>query len=296
MDPVLKKLTLHNFQTHKSYVLEFDKKVTSIVGPSDLGKTALIRALYWVCFNDPSGDEMIRWGSGFSRVILELDNHIIKRQRGKENFYTLDDKVFKAFGNDVPPQVTKVLNVGEVNFQQQLDPHFWFSSTPGQVSRDLNQIVNLGLLDRSLGRIASRLRTARATVSVGESRLAVARKTKADLAWAPAFAAQALKLQQCERKRIKLLGSMVALQNDIDDIEESQKLAEQAVPDMAKLSAAKKNIEVIVHSITDLDLAIYEIQNSKADVLRLEAQLKTAEEQLSKVKVCPTCGQAVSSQ
>jgi predicted transcriptional regulator YheO len=89
---------------------------------------------------------------------------------------------------------------------------------------------------------------------------------------------------------------MVALQNDIDDIEESQKLAEQAVPDMAKLSAAKKNIEVIVHSITDLDLAIYEIQNSKADVLRLEAQLKTAEEQLSKVKVCPTCGQAVSSQ
>ena len=64
--------------------------MTSIVGASDVGKSAIIRALGWVLTNKPSGDAFIREGSKEVSAILDIDDKKILRARGKQNHYRMD--------------------------------------------------------------------------------------------------------------------------------------------------------------------------------------------------------------
>jgi len=57
---MIKKLILKNFQIHKKLVLEFDEKITVIKGSNDSGKSSIIRAIYWIFYNQPTGDWMCR--------------------------------------------------------------------------------------------------------------------------------------------------------------------------------------------------------------------------------------------
>ena len=61
------------------------------------------------------------------------------------NTYGVEGKTYEAFGNDVPPAVSKLLGLAEVNFQGQHDAAFWFGLSPGQLAKELNKIVDLEL-------------------------------------------------------------------------------------------------------------------------------------------------------
>lgn len=80
----IKKIILQNFQSHKYTVIELDEELNVIVGPSDSGKSAIIRALKWVLYNEPAGDFFIREGEREASVTLEFSDNIkVKRFRKK---------------------------------------------------------------------------------------------------------------------------------------------------------------------------------------------------------------------
>ena len=135
---MIESITITNFQAHKKFTLELDPKITVVTGKSDAGKSAIYRALRWLCTNRPSGNEFIRWGTDGTRVKLRVDGRTIIRKRGKGNSYSLDKDSYEAFGSDVPEDIAKLLNLSEVSFQGQFDGPFWFDKTPGEVSRALN--------------------------------------------------------------------------------------------------------------------------------------------------------------
>jgi exonuclease SbcC len=62
MRTYIKKLSLRNFQSHRETDLEFSPGLNIIVGPSDQGKSAIIRALRWLFYNEPRGTGFIRVG------------------------------------------------------------------------------------------------------------------------------------------------------------------------------------------------------------------------------------------
>ncbi len=108
----IKKVILENFQSHKYTEMEFDKNLNVIVGPSDQGKSAIIRGIKWALFNEPSGDFFIREGESECSVIIEFsDNTKIKRYRSKtRNAYYLydengDEIIFEGFGTNVPHEI-----------------------------------------------------------------------------------------------------------------------------------------------------------------------------------------------
>jgi DNA repair protein SbcC/Rad50 len=202
---MLQSLTVRNFQTHKKHVVELDR-VTTFVGRNDAGKSALLRALRWVCLNKAPTNAM-RWGAKFMSVSLTIDGHTVKRKRTKSgNLYSLDGKQFRAFGSEVPDEIRKLLNVSEVNFQRQHDPLFWFSNTPGEVSRQLNQIVDLAIIDEALGRAAATSRKARTVVEVSEQRLKGARKRKEELSFVPDLVDAFDELEQLQNDAIRKRG------------------------------------------------------------------------------------------
>lgn len=195
-------LELFNFQRWDHLLLELDPSVTTLVGFSDAGKSTVLRALGWLAFNQPSGDAFIHWGCKFAKVRALVEDHLLTRVRGKSNAYILDGQRFDALGREVPPAVVQLLNVQAINFQFQHDAHFWLADSPAQISRNLNQVVNLQEIDEVLGRAATEVRKARATVEVCESRLDSARTKKQGLKWVVEFDRQ---LQQAETTETRLV-------------------------------------------------------------------------------------------
>lgn len=158
---MIKSLELKNFQSHRDTFIAFHEGVNAVVGLSDSGKTAILRALYWVIFNRPDGDDFQSHWGGDTECCLEVDGGVkITRRRTKsDNAYFLDipgqdRQEFRAFGRfQVPIEIQAVLNMNDINFQSQLDAPFLLSSSPGEVAQILNKVVNLDVIDSALSNI-----------------------------------------------------------------------------------------------------------------------------------------------
>jgi DNA repair exonuclease SbcCD ATPase subunit len=154
---MIESLLIKNFQAHDKYRVDFDK-VTTIVGPSDVGKSSLIRALTWALTNAPNGSAFVKTGESSCSVKVIVDGHSVVRSRAKSiNEYKLDGEEYKAFGTAVPEDIAKLLNVLEVNLQGQFDSPFWVSLSAGEVSRRLNEVVDLSMIDKCLSLSKSRV-------------------------------------------------------------------------------------------------------------------------------------------
>lgn len=139
----MKRLTIENFQSHQKTVIEFAPAggLTVIVGPSDTGKTVIIRALRWLFYNQPQGMEFVRTGASFARVTLEFGSghKVIRERTVSTNRYKIvapgadTPEVFEGFGNNVPLEVQEITGVRSVrigddnytlNLSEQLDGPF----------------------------------------------------------------------------------------------------------------------------------------------------------------------------
>lgn len=182
---MLEQIKIQNFQSHAKLAIDFGPGITTIVGPSDVGKSAVLRALWWVAANHPSGEAFVRHGARGATVRVVVDGHTIARRRGVEvNTYELDGTELKAFGSGVPDVVAEVFNLGPDNFQGQHDAPYWFSETAGQVSRNLNAIIDLGIIDDALGAMVGRLNHARTGADVALERLGTSKARREETAWA----------------------------------------------------------------------------------------------------------------
>ncbi len=73
------------------------------------------------------------------------------------------------------------------NIQTQLEPHFWLTLSPGQLAKELNRVVDLDVIDKSLKHIADQVREKRVEKRVCEERHAQAKKEVKELAWFKEF-------------------------------------------------------------------------------------------------------------
>ena len=206
----LKKLKTNNFYAIKSKEVEFSPQVTTIVGKSAAGKSSFIRSLKWIALNKPTGLRFIHWGTKQASTALKVSKKpTITRTRSKsDNLYQLGKKDFRSFKNDVPKDIADVLNIGELNFQSQHAPHFWFSLTSGEVARELNKIINLEIIDVASSRIASKVRETKATITVIENRLSNLQQQKEQLRWVKSLDKVLQRVEKLE-KRTKRIPDIV---------------------------------------------------------------------------------------
>lgn len=192
---MLERLQLTNFQRHKRQRVRFGPHVTTIVGPNDAGKSAVMRAIQWLATGRVGSDygmantDLIHWDATELDIRLGVDGRTVRRCRGpRDNRYLLEDKVFAAVRNDVPEEVAALLNMGPINFQLQHDQYFWFSLTPGQISKELNAVVDLAAIDNAITQVNSRVRAAATMEEVCIKRHTDATARLGALAYVPAMA------------------------------------------------------------------------------------------------------------
>lgn len=157
---MIKTATISNFQSHKDTKLDLvTPGVNVIVGATDAGKSALFRALLWVCFNRPLGESMrSHWASNKepTEVKIELtDRQVISRVKSSTiNEYRIADLVLKAFGQDVPEEILNAHGMDRtLNVQSQIDPFFLLQSSAGEVATYLNQVAGLDDIDHVTRRV-----------------------------------------------------------------------------------------------------------------------------------------------
>ena len=141
----LKSIRLINFQSHRNTLINLagPGKLTVITGPSDSGKSAVIRALRLVFYNVPQGDGFIFNAEDKCTASLAYDDGAVVeriRSRGGINRYRINDQTFEGFGTGVPLEVQKAtgirkLEIGDqsflLNLSEQLDGPFLGKSVSG---------------------------------------------------------------------------------------------------------------------------------------------------------------------
>ncbi|MGB9750246.1 MAG: AAA family ATPase [Caldisericia bacterium] len=114
----IKKIVLRNFQSHSHTTIELSPKINIFLGKGNRGKSAIIRALKWVFFNEPQGTGFIKKGETFASCSVTFDNdYTIIRERGdKINRYILispdNQRIeYSNFGREIPLDIKKILRI-----------------------------------------------------------------------------------------------------------------------------------------------------------------------------------------
>ena len=273
---MIEKLSIHNFQIHKNFHLHLDPLLTTIIGPTDSGKSAVVRALRWLATNKPRGTNFINHEEHEARVRLVIDGYKIIRKQGNENIYKLnDEQALYSFGTTVPDKIEKLLNLGQVNFQYQHDSPFWFMKTAGEVSRELNQIINLDLIDKSLAYLKSLVQTIKSVVTFTKKRLTDIRKRRYDLSWVEESNKE---FQEIEKTNSEIKERELTYQQ-IKEITESIEKQEDIVKEGKRILVDAKEL----NSLTDKIESINEEEVKIKEILEeLKEQTKLAEKQIPK--------------
>ena len=91
--------------------------------------------------------------------------------------------------------------MGKINFQGQFDSHFWFSETAGEVSRQLNKIVNLEVVDKTMANIASELRKTKTKTEIYKEEMEKAEIRKKELLFVKDMHTELNEIESLDRKR-----------------------------------------------------------------------------------------------
>ena len=148
---MVERLKIKGLQSHYDSGFVFSEGVNIITGSSCAGKSAILRALRMVIENKPSGINFISHGEKELNVTLKYCGNTIQRVKSKkDNYYVLNDEVYKGFGVNVPEKIADVLNMNDINIQRQFDEPFLISNSGGEISKYMNKVIDLDEIDNAL--------------------------------------------------------------------------------------------------------------------------------------------------
>ncbi|MEW6573804.1 MAG: AAA family ATPase [Bacillota bacterium] len=169
----LKRVILENFQSHRQAEIVLAPTVTVLIGESDQGKSAVVRALRWLFYNKPQGADFLRVGADRCRVAMEFEDGvtIVRQRRGKTNRYEIlqpgrEPYAEEGFGREVPAAVQELTEVRplklegasfELHVAHQLDPPFLLKETPAVRARAVGHLSGTHLFDAADKRAARKL-------------------------------------------------------------------------------------------------------------------------------------------
>jgi len=279
---MIKSVSIQNFQSHAKTELDFHEGVNVIVGTTDGGKTAIIRALRWLIWNRPSGDALrSRWG-GATNVQLETEEGVITRSKDKIDKYTLrlkgqEDIEFKAIGTSVPTEIQRVLNISEINLQNQHDSTFLLSDTPGAVATHFNKVARLDRIDTATSAINGWIRGLKSDVSHLETDIATEKAKLPQFENLEKFEIEIEALEQMEGKAVTMRSRYSTLEKDIVRITNLEKEIETLTP----LLGLEKLVTSVLDDITkrdQLQTQVDELQTVIDDLEELNEKEEAAKE------------------
>ena len=158
---MLNAVSINNFQSLEQIDFNFSEGLNVIVGPSDIGKSAVLRAIMCSA-RSFTGDKFISEGKKNSSVRLAFNDLDVKWSKARKSGakYELNNKdTYEKFGSALPVEVENALNLSKVdvlgedldiNFTDQFTLPFLLFDTPLNRARLINELAGLSILSKSL--------------------------------------------------------------------------------------------------------------------------------------------------
>jgi DNA repair ATPase RecN len=278
--------------------------VNVLVGESDCGKSAIIRALNWVVSNKPSGDSFrSNWG-GATVVYLDTNDFTIGRAKSEQgNNYSLIEQgkpteYFNSFNQGIPEEIKNLLNISPLSLQSQFSSPFLLSMSSGEVAKYLNKIVHLDKIDLAISNINKTLRKENQDLNYAKEFLEEQKESIKQYKWLDAAEKELKELEELEdllfRNRIHteafgiLINQIEYCERLLLNYSEIKKAEEEVDKALGLGKKIKKENETVRH----LTLLIHLIEGAEFDIIEKEEQLIKWEEEFKELMpdICPLCG------
>jgi DNA repair exonuclease SbcCD ATPase subunit len=271
---MITKLDIYNFQSHKHTQLDLDKGVNIIIGPTDSGKSAVIRALLWAITNRPSGESFrSHFSDNPTRVIATLTDGVIERSKSnKTNVYMRDEKLLEAFGQDVPEPIASLWRLTDINIQRQFDQPFLLSQSASDISRKLNEVTNLDKIDTSITYILQRVREIDQDIKLTQLEIARQEQELKQYDWLPAAKRDMDQLRGLSDK----MGKTESRYRLLTTLLETLSMYKQKIDSLFYVDPT----EHMISQLTDLSEKVQRLRNSRVALLSLGNHIR-----LAKIKV-----------
>lgn len=262
-------LTIKNFQSHNESKLPFISPGTNyIIGPSDSGKSGIIRSLELLAQNRPDGMRYRRHNTKETSVEWKG----VRRRRGSTlNQYEVDDETYKALRLAVPRQVTDRLRLNPINFRGQHVPYFLLNESPGAVAKAMNELADLGLIDHVSVTLKGQQRENEALTKAQKASRSLKEKEIESLQWAETASEELSVIEELEKKAF----AAEIKARVISGLLENLKLGEEQLQVLRTVDASC------------LDSALVALDPSRR--IRLTSCLKELDEARAWLASCPDC-------
>jgi exonuclease SbcC len=161
----LVELRIQQYQSHLDSTIKFNDGLNIIVGPSDSGKSSIIRALKKLIRDTPAGKGFITNGKTECEISLVFEfegqlHKVVRKITSSKNLYYLDTKEFGGFGREIPLEVQTALDMSlldlengdyvDLHFTSQHDHPFLLGDAASHRSRVLGRLTGLHVLDKAI--------------------------------------------------------------------------------------------------------------------------------------------------
>jgi len=299
---MFRELRIKNFQSHKDTNIQFENGVNVLVGSSDQGKSAVLRAILWAVNNRPLGTDDIvsHWARDAKNKIADTmavrvvtESGIVDRIRtADDNEYALwepnkakGEKVFKAVNKDVPEDIQKFFKLSDVNIQQQHDAPFLLSASASDVAKYFNKIVRLDIIDIVLGNAKSARRDTEKKIKEAENEKTRLEKQLEGFNWIDRAQELAEKLINVEKRVNAYDDEWQVIDCEVIDYLNQKKFLEN-YPDIKRANALIEKIEALkidYDGLNELEKSIEKYREVNCD-RKIFDMVKTGKEIINQIE------------
>lgn len=302
---MLSGITIRGFQSHVETHIPLVAGLNVITGPSDSGKTSLIRTVRWVAFNEPTGEAYVNKKVGEAEATLHLADgvDITKHRRKGKTAYHLSTIPEPFEKSEVPLEVTQALGITKqtfgdfttaLNFSYQLEAPFLISETASAGAKVLGKLSGTEAVDLAIKDVSKETYAARQ---------------------------ERLQAEKDVEKVDAQLSEFMDLQQQREQLEQSGKLLEQCTEAVQRLSQLKqlalkyedttnrlsryseevhrlKNVTALLDLVRQFDVQVQRLQTLKrvnGSYQEVNNRLTDANAQLQKLADVPQAADTMES-
>jgi len=272
---MIQSIYLRNFESHRNTKIEFGPGINIIGGKSDHGKSSIIRGLYWIKDNKPSGPSVISfWNRDsksnpkkhtFAEIVLSNGTTIRRELSSDLKGYFIsgkEDIKLEAIGQTIPEEVTKILRLSEVNIQYQFDRPFLLSDSPTEVARFFNKTIRLDVIDRVQAKAEKMRKDINRDIGDGELRIKKLNNDISEYDWIEKVEKDADYLEELNN----VINSYIVKKDSIENLLKEQQEYTTVLYKIRKISS----LDVLTDGI---DLLNKEIEEEKTKAVSIKESL-----------------------
>ena len=297
----IKKVELHNFQSHEYTEMEFDRGLNVILGNSDVGKTAILRAIKWALYNEPKGDYFIRQGEKDVSVKVTFSNGVVveRAKTPSKNSYFLVDSSgnemrFEGFGIDVPKEITDVTNMYKVsldnsnnktilNIAEQLDGPFLLNEQASLRASAIGRLIGVNYVDDALRNVVrDNKRTNQEIVELGKNKEDLKEQLD-EFSYIKDYKEKYEKITKI-RNKIKNLQDRLELSSKLKENLDKNKIELEETSNLVEKFNSLNKLEILIPNLENFILKKNNFENYLNKVVKTDSEIDLINNNLNKLQ------------